>query len=150
SDGVGVVVLKPLAAALADGDPIYAVVQGSAVSNDGRASGALTTPAPEGQKEVLKLAYEQAGVAPGQVGYVEAHGTGTRGGDPVEIQALAAVLGQGRPPDRPCWIGSAKSNIGHTEGAAGVAGFIKVALALHHRTIPPSLHVAELNPAVPW
>ena len=150
SEGVGVVVLKRLSSALADGDRVYAVVRGSSVNNDGRASGAMSTPAMAGQEEVLREAYRTAGVAPHQVHYVEAHGTGTAIGDPVEATALAAVLGEGRPSDRPLTIGSVKTNIGHTEGAAGIAGFIKAALALHHREVPPSLHSENLNPAIPW
>ena len=150
SDGVGVVALKPLARAQADGDPVYAVIRGGALNNDGQGSGTLMTPSREGQEAVLRAAYRHAGVRPGRVGYVEAHGTGTVAGDPVELAALGAVLGEGRAADRPCLVGSVKTNIGHTEGAAGVAGLIKAALALKHRTVPPSLHLRTPNPAVPW
>ena len=150
SEGAGLVVLKPLSSALRDGDRIYALIRGSAVNNDGRSSGFLTTPGGVGQEEALRLAYRHAGVSPGEVDYVEAHGTGTRAGDPVEIQALGAVLGEGRALGARCRIGSVKTNIGHTESAAGVAGLIKVALALHHRAFPASLQVQELNPAIPW
>jgi myxalamid-type polyketide synthase MxaE and MxaD len=150
SEGAGLVVLKPLSRALHDGDRIYALIRGSAVNNDGRSSGFLTTPGGAGQEEALRLAYRHAGVSPGAVDYVEAHGTGTRAGDPVEIQALGAVLGEGRAADAPCRIGSVKTNIGHTESAAGVAGLIKVALALHNCGFPASLQVRELNPAIPW
>ena len=150
SDGAGVIVLKPLAAAAADGDRIYAVIRGSAMNNDGRSSGSMGTPSREGQEALLRSAYADAGVAPGSVHYVEAHGTGTRAGDPVELGALAAVLGRERPAGEPLWVGSVKSNIGHTEGAAGVAGLIKAALALHHGTIPASLHFEQPNPRVPW
>lgn len=149
SDGVGLVLLKPLSKALEDGNPIHAVIRGSAVNNDG-ASSLLMTPSRSGQEAVLRRAYEDAGVPPCSVGYVEAHGTGTRVGDPVEIGALAAVVGQDRPPDRPCVVGSIKGNIGHTEGAAGVAGLIKAALMLRHRMIPKTLHLDELNPAIEW
>jgi myxalamid-type polyketide synthase MxaE and MxaD len=150
SEGAGVVVLKPLARALADGDRVYATILGTAVNNDGRSSGFLTTPGPAGQEEMLRLAYERAGVLPADVTYVEAHGTGTRAGDPVEIQALGTVLGEGRPLERPCRIGSVKTNIGHTEGAAGMAGLIKVALSLSHRTLVPSLHCETPNPSISW
>ena len=150
SEGCGVVALKPLRAALAEGDRIYAVILGSAVNNDGRSSGYLSTPARAGQEALLRRAYAAAGVSPGQVQYVEAHGTGTRAGDPVEIEALGNVLQEGRPEGQVCRIGSVKTNLGHTEGAAGVAGLIKVALSLHHRVLPPSLHFQEPNPAIPW
>lgn len=150
SEGVGIVVLKPLAAALKDGDPVHAVIRGTAVNNDGKSSGYMTTPGRRGQEEVLRKAYRDAGVSPGQVQYVEAHGTGTVAGDPVELAALGSVLSADRPPGRLCYVGSVKTNIGHTEGAAGVTGLIKTALALKHRMIPASLHVRELNPAIAW
>ncbi|HMB08389.1 MAG TPA: beta-ketoacyl synthase N-terminal-like domain-containing protein, partial [Isosphaeraceae bacterium] len=148
-EGVGVVVLKPLARALADGDPVYAVIRGGAVNQDGRSNG-LTAPNRQAQEEVLRASYRQAGVAPGQVQYVEAHGTGTFLGDPIEAKALGAVLAEGRAAGAPCALGSAKTNIGHLEAAAGVAGLIKVALALKHRAIPPSLHFRAPNPHVPF
>jgi myxalamid-type polyketide synthase MxaE and MxaD len=150
SEGAGLVVLKPLDRALADGDRIYAVIRGSAINNDGRSSGSMGTPSRLGQEELLRSAYRDAGVPPARVGYVEAHGTGTRAGDPVELAALGAVLGEGRATGDKALVGSAKTNIGHTEGAAGVAGLIKAALALHHRTIPASLHCRELNPVIRW
>ena len=149
SEGAGVVVLKPLSKALADGDPIYAVIRGSAVNQDGRSNG-LMAPNPLAQEAVLREAYRQAGVSPGKVQYVEAHGTGTLLGDPIEAQALGAVLGVDRAPGRNCAVGSVKSNLGHLEAAAGIAGLIKVALALRHREIPPSLHFAEPNPHIPF
>jgi acyl transferase domain-containing protein len=150
SEGAGVVVLKPLSSALADGDDVYAVIRGSAVNNDGDSGGLLMTPSRPGQEAVFEEAYRSAGVSPGEVQYVEAHGTGTSVGDPVEMQALGAVIGEGRPDDHPCVVGSVKTNIGHTEGAAGVAGLIKVALALKLKTIPPSLHLRAPNPNIPW
>lgn len=150
SDGAGVVVLKPLARARVDGDRIYAVIRGSAVNNDGRSSGSMGTPSRAGQEALLRAALTDAGVAPAAVGYVEAHGTGTRAGDPVELGALGAVLAEGRNPLHRARIGSVKTNIGHTEGAAGAAGFIKAALTLYHARIPASLHCRELNPAVDW
>lgn len=150
SDGVGAVILKPLEQALADGDRVRAVVVGSAAGNDGQTSGYLVTPGITGQQQVLRRAYRHAGIDPADVDYVEAHGTGTRVGDSVELRALATVLGAGRPGGRPCWVGSVKTNIGHAEAAAGIAGFIKTVLCLQHRTVPPSLHVNEPNPALEW
>jgi acyl transferase domain-containing protein/NADPH:quinone reductase-like Zn-dependent oxidoreductase/acyl carrier protein len=150
SEGIGVVLLKPLAQAQADGNPIYAVIRGSATNNDGRSSGFLMTPGREGQKAVVRMACRNAGILPGQIQYVEAHGTGTSVGDPVETQALGEVLSEGRPADGRCFIGSAKANIGHTEAAAGMAGMIKTALCLKNRTIPPSLHFQEPNPNIFW
>ena len=150
SEGVGIVALKLLSRALADGDPIQAVILGSAVNNDGKTGGFLGTPGREGQEDVLRKAYRAAGVDPGQVQYVEAHGTGTSAGDPVELQALGHVLAGDRPPGRPCRIGSVKTNIGHTEGAAGLAGLIKVVLCLKHKMIPPNLHFHQPSPAIPW
>lgn len=150
SEGAAVIVLKRLSDALAEGDPIIALIRGSAVNNDGRSSGSLGTPGVAGQSDMLRKAYDNAGVSPQTVHYVEAHGTGTRAGDPVELQALGNVLGAGRETDRPLWVGSVKTNIGHTEGAAGVAGLIKVALSLKHRAIPRSLHFETPNPEIPW
>ncbi len=149
SEGAGVVVLKPLSRALADADPIYAVVRGGAVNQDGRSNG-LMAPNPLAQEAVLREAYRRAGVSPGDVQYVEAHGTGTLLGDPIEVKALGAVLGIARPLDKPCAVGSVKTNIGHLEAAAGIAGLIKVALALKHREIPPNLHFREPNPYIPF
>jgi amino acid adenylation domain-containing protein len=148
-EGVGVVVLKPLAQAVADGDRVYAVIRGSAVNQDGRTNG-LSAPSRQAQEAVLRDAYRAAGVSPGAVQYVEAHGTGTFLGDPIEAKALATVLSGGRPAGRPCTLGSVKTNIGHLEAAAGIAGLIKVALALRHRAIPPSLHFVEPNPQIPF
>ena len=126
-EGAGVVVLKPLQKAQADGDSIYAVIRGSASNNDGRNSSVMT-PNQEAQEAVLRAAYLHAGIAPGEVQYVEAHGTGTSVGDPIEARALGAVMAEGRKPGVPCIIGSAKTNIGHLEAAAGIAGLIKAAL----------------------
>ena len=149
SEGVGVILLKPLTRALADGDPIYAVILGSAVNNDGQA-GLFVAPSRQGQEAVLRQAYHNAGVLPCRVHYIEAHGTGTAVGDPVEIQALGTILAEGRRKDRPFLVGSIKTNIGHTEAASGVAGVIKAALSLKHRLIPPSLHLKTPNPNIPW
>jgi phthiocerol/phenolphthiocerol synthesis type-I polyketide synthase C len=149
SEGVGAVILKPLSQAVADGDRVYAVILGSAVNQDGRTNG-LMAPNPRAQEEVLQAAYRQAGVSPGDISYVESHGTGTLLGDPIEAKALGVVLSQGRAAGARCRIGSVKSNIGHLEAAAGVAGLIKVALALHHRQLPPSLHFRTPNPHIPF
>src|SRR5579883_3206861 len=150
SEGIGVLVLKPLAAALAAGDPIYALIRGSAVNSDGRSNGLLVAPSKPGQEAMLREAYRDAELDPALVGYVEAHGTGTRAGDPVEVEALGSVLGNGRPADRPCLIGSVKTNIGHTEAASGVAGLIKAALCLQHRQVPANLHLRKPNPSIAW
>ena len=147
SEGAGLVLLKPLAQAQADGDSIYAVIRGSAVNQDGFSKG-MAAPSAQAQAEVLKAAYRQAAVAPSKVTYVEAHGTGTKLGDPVEAQALGEVLAKGRSRKQACAIGSVKTNIGHTETAAGVAGLIKAALVLKYREIPPSLHFEQPNPAI--
>lgn len=147
-EGAGVVVLKRLDDAVADGDPIYCVLLGGAVNHDGDGQ-ALTVPDAAAQQAALAQAYARAGVAPGEVGYVELHGTGTRAGDPVEARALGAVFGAGRDADRPLLVGSVKTNIGHLDAAAGVAGLIKVALSLRHGVLPASLNYAAPNPAIP-
>jgi amino acid adenylation domain-containing protein len=146
-EGAGLVVLKPLSQAEIDGDTIYAVIRGAAINQDGRTNG-LTAPSRAAQEAVLRAAYRHAGVVPAQVDYVEAHGTGTLLGDPIELTALGSVLGEGRDADRPCALGSAKTNIGHLEAAAGVAGVIKTALMLHHGALPPSLNYSRPNPLV--
>jgi phthiocerol/phenolphthiocerol synthesis type-I polyketide synthase B len=150
SEGAGLIVLKRLDQAVKDGDRIYAVIRGSATNNDGRSSGSMGTPSRLGQEELLRAAYKDAEVSPGEVGYVEAHGTGTRAGDPVELGALSAVLSEGRTPGRRAFVGSVKTNFGHTEGAAGIAGLIKAALCVHHGAVPASLHCKQLNPNIPW
>lgn len=146
-EGAGMVVLKPLERARADGDPIYAVIRGSAVNQDGRSEG-MAAPDRDAQIAVLRSAYRQAGISPDRVQYIEAHGTGTRVGDRVELEALASVISENRDRAYPCAVGSVKTNIGHLETAAGIAGLIKVALCLHHRQIPPSLHATPLNGAI--
>jgi acyl transferase domain-containing protein/thioesterase domain-containing protein len=145
--GVGVVVLKRLADAAADGDDVWAVVLGSAVNNDGAHKAGYTAPSIEGQAEVIAEALAMAGVEPSSIGYVEAHGTGTRLGDPIEIAALERAFTAGPPATR-CAIGSVKANIGHADAAAGVAGLIKATLALRHRQIPPSPNFESPNPAI--
>nr|HRC87740.1 polyketide synthase [Thermoanaerobaculia bacterium] len=144
-EGAGVVVLKPLSAALADGDFLYCVIKAAGINNDGYSNG-LTAPNPEAQAAMLREAYARAGVGHNDVHYVETHGTGTMLGDPIEAGALGSVLGRGRPSDRPLKIGSVKTNIGHLEAAAGMAGLIKTCLAMCHRTLPPTLHFQSPNP----
>jgi acyl transferase domain-containing protein/acyl carrier protein len=150
SEGAGLVLLKSLSQALADGDRIHALILGSSVNNDGGASGLLVAPSADAQEEMLARAYEDAGVSPGEVDYLEAHGTGTRVGDPVELKALAAVLGRERPNDHPAQLGSVKANIGHTEAASGIAGLIKAVLVLENRLVPGNPHFREPNPNIPW
>jgi myxalamid-type polyketide synthase MxaE and MxaD len=147
SDGAGIVVLKTLSQAQRDGDRIVALIKGTAVNHDGRSNG-LMAPNGDAQQAVLTEAYRRAGVAPADVQYIEAHGTGTRLGDPIEVQALGAVLTPERPADRRCLLGSVKTNIGHSEAAAAIAGVIKTALAMQHRVIPPTLHFTEPNPLI--
>jgi acyl transferase domain-containing protein len=148
-EGGGVVVLKTLTAALADGDDVHAVIRGEAVNQDGRSNG-LTAPNRFAQEEVVREAYARAGVSPRDVRYVEAHGTGTLLGDSIEARALGTVLGAGRASSSPCAIGSVKTNIGHLETAAGMASLVKVVLALKHRTIPATLHFETPNPHIPF
>jgi phthiocerol/phenolphthiocerol synthesis type-I polyketide synthase C len=148
-EGAGIVVLKLLSRALADGDRVYALIRGSSVNNDGRTNG-LTAPSRLGQEGVLREAYARAGVAPHLVSYIEAHGTGTSLGDPIEVEALGNVIAQGRTPGDECLLGSVKTNIGHLEAAAGIAGLIKTVLAIFHGEIPPSLHFKCPNPNIPF
>ncbi|MEU9735429.1 beta-ketoacyl synthase N-terminal-like domain-containing protein, partial [Streptomyces sp. NPDC048002] len=148
-EGAGLVVLKPLARALADGDDVHCVIAGSATGNDGGGE-SLTVPTPEGQQRVLTRAYDRAGIDPTHVQYVELHGTGTRRGDPVEAAALGAAVGTAaRHAGRSVAVGSVKTNIGHLEGAAGIAGLLKTVLALRHRQLPPSLNYEQAHPDIP-
>ena len=149
-EGGAVVVLKPLAAALADGDPVYCVIRGSAVNNDGAGTGGgLTVPNAAAQAEVLRAAQRRAGVRPGEVQYVELHGTGTPVGDPVEAAALGEVFRAGRNAEFPLAVGSAKTNVGHLEGAAGIVGLLKAVLCVRERRIPASLNYQTPNPRIP-
>lgn len=145
SEGAAVVALKRLSDALADGDPIWGVIRGTAVNHDGRSAG-LTTPNPTAQRMAIESALADANVDPSDVGLIEAHGTGTSLGDPIEIEALASVYGAGR--SRPLFIGTAKANVGHTEAAAGVTGLVKAVLSVRHAEIPKLLHFESLNPAI--
>ncbi|MGX9922376.1 non-ribosomal peptide synthetase/type I polyketide synthase [Streptomyces sp. NPDC002248] len=147
AEGVGLVALKRLSDALRDGDPIHAVLTGSGVNQDGRTPG-ITVPSGEAQTRLVREVCADAGISPGQLQYVEAHGTSTPVGDPIEANALARVLAEGREPGAACYVGSVKTNIGHTESAAGIAGLIKTALAVEHKVIPPHLHLDTLNPAI--
>ncbi len=148
-EGCGVVVLKRLGDAEADGDRIWGVVRGSAVSQTG-AGLAVTVPSGRAQERVMVEALARAGISADEVDYVEAHGAGTAVGDAVEASAIAAVYGQGREEDRPVWIGSVKTNIGHLEGAAGMASLIKVVLGMRHGTLPKHLHFSEPSPEIDW
>ncbi|MEZ0612223.1 SDR family NAD(P)-dependent oxidoreductase [Fibrella sp. WM1] len=149
SEGVGVVVLKRLDRALADGDRIQAVLIGSAVNQDGRTP-TITTPDAEAQKAVMRMACQRAGISPAQVTYVEAHGTGTSAGDPVEAAAIGAVYGRNSGRTQPVWVGSCKANIGHTEAASGIAGLIKSVMCVQHRQVPPQLYANTPNPRIPF
>ncbi|WP_433574962.1 beta-ketoacyl synthase N-terminal-like domain-containing protein [Nocardia brasiliensis] len=146
--GCGITVLKRLSEAIADGDHIHAVLRGSAVNNDGRDRAGFTAPGVRGQFEVVRAAQHAAGVTPSSVTYVEAHGTGTRVGDPIEVAGLNQAFTDGNSREQPCLLGSVKGNIGHTDAAAGIAGFIKTVLAVEHGVIPPSLHYSEPNPDI--
>ncbi|MDY6949882.1 MAG: SDR family NAD(P)-dependent oxidoreductase [Thermodesulfobacteriota bacterium] len=145
SDGCGVVVLKRLSQALEDKDNVLAVIRGTAINHDGASNG-LTAPNGLAQEAVIRRALSNAGLSPADIAYVEAHGTGTSLGDPVEFKALEAVFGQDRPKDYPLVIGSVKTNIGHTEASAGIAGLIKTILSMEHNHIPKHLHFENLNP----
>ncbi|WP_404790315.1 type I polyketide synthase [Altericista sp. CCNU0014] len=147
-EGCGTVVLKRLQDALRDGDRILATIRGSAINQDGHSNG-ITAPNGPAQEAVLRRALANAEATPAEIGYVELHGTGTSLGDPIEAEALGNVLAQGRSPGDRCAVGSVKTNIGHLEAAAGIAGLIKVVLALQHRQIPASLHFQQPNPYIP-
>jgi acyl transferase domain-containing protein len=149
SEGCAVIALKRLSDALADGSPILAVIRSSAVNSDGRSSG-LTVPNGLAQQALLRTALHEAELTPADIDYIEAHGTGTPLGDPIEVEALGAVMCEGRLATRPLAIGSVKTNIGHTEAASGLAGLLKVVMALNHEAIPPHLHFSNPNPGIAW
>ncbi|MBD8498536.1 type I polyketide synthase [Paenibacillus arenosi] len=146
-EGAGIVLLKPYSQALADGDSIYALIRGTAVNQDGHSAG-LTVPRGEAQQTLMREAYANAGVLPSEIQYVEAHGTGTPVGDPIEANALGTVLSEGRRDGEFCYIGSVKTNFGHTEAAAGIAGLIKAALSIQNAQIPKHLHLINPNPGI--
>lgn len=146
-EGCGMVVLKPLAAAQRDGDNILAIVKGSAITQDGRSHG-LTAPNGPSQEKVIHKALQEANIKPKAINYLEAHGTGTSLGDPIEVNTFSRLLTKNRPKDQPLWIGSAKTNIGHLEAAAGMAGLIKTILILKNKTVPAHLHFNKLNPGI--
>ena len=147
-DGAGVVVLKRLDQALADGDQIHAVIKGSATNNDGASKVGFTAPSAKGQAEVIAMAQAKADVHPDSISYIEAHGTGTSLGDPIEVSALTEVFRSRTDQKQFCALGSVKSNVGHLETAAGIAGLIKTVLALKHKQIPPTLHFNTPNPEI--
>jgi len=149
AEGCAVVVLKRLSDAQANGDNILALIRGTAANQDGRSNG-LTAPNGAAQEAVIREALAKSQVKPSAVSYVEAHGTGTSLGDPIEVQALGAVLGEDRSQGAPLLIGAVKTNLGHPEAVSGIAGLLKVILALQHKSIPATLHVKNLNPHVPW
>jgi acyl transferase domain-containing protein/acyl carrier protein len=148
-EGCGVIVLRRLSDAMAAGNRILAVIRGSAVNHDGVSSG-ITVPNGAAQEQVIRNALAAGGVDPRQVSYIEAHGTGTALGDPIELAALRAVFREGRPPEDPLAVGSVKTNLGHLEGAAGIAGLMKLVLALENGEIPPHLHFRDPNPHFEW
>ena len=147
AEGAGMVLLKPLRAAIRDGDHIYSVIRATALNQDGRTQG-MTVPSQNAQESLLRTVCERADIDPVEIQYIEAHGTGTPVGDPIEANALASVLCEHRDDEQPCWIGSVKTNIGHLEAGAGIASVIKVALALKHKRIPAHLHFETPNPAI--
>ncbi len=146
-EGAGIVVLKPLAQARADGDRVYAVIRSTVVNQDGKTNG-ITVPNPDAQAAMIRAACGQAGIPPHALQYVEAHGTGTAVGDPLETTAIGEVIAVNRKPDDACFVGSVKTNIGHLEAGAGIAGLIKTALAMKHGYIPPHLHFQTPNPLI--
>ena len=150
SEGVGLLVLRRLSDAVREGDRILGLILGTALTNGGRGGGSISTPSEAGQRQAMLDALDDAGAEPASIQYVEAHGTGSRAGDPVELAAIASVYGGGCGRSSPCRTGSVKSNIGHAESAAGVAGIIKTLQAFQHRLFPPTLHVERPNPAIDW
>jgi len=148
-EGAAIVVLKPLSQAIQDRDRIYATICGSATNQDGHTQG-ITVPSVQAQQALIRDVCQQAAIAPHEISYVEAHGTGTAVGDPIEAEAIGTILSQGRAQDNPCLVGSIKSNMGHLEAAAGIAGLIKASLVLYHQEVPPNLHFETPNPNIPF
>ena len=146
-EGCGIVILKPISQALKDGDRVLAIIPSTSVNQDGASNG-LTAPNITAQKDLMRASFKNTHFEPHTISYIEAHGTGTSLGDPIEVKALAEIYGQGRTKENPLMISSVKTNIGHTEAAAGIAGLIKVILALQHKEIPPHVHFTQLNPHI--
>lgn len=149
SEGCGIIVLKRLSDAQRDGDNILGVIKGSAVNQDGRSNG-FTAPNVKAQERLLRAALKDAGLTPSQIGFIEAHGTGTKIGDPIEMEAIAGVFAAAKTKEHPLWVGSAKSNIGHTEGVAGMAGMMKALLAIQKGIVPKNLHFKTPNELIDW
>jgi len=147
SEGCGMIVLRPLSRALQDGNRIYATIIGSAVNQDGKTNG-ISMPNPRAQVAVMHAAYKDAEIDPSMVDYVEAHGTGTAAGDPIEAQSIGKVIGKCQNRKGVCYVGSVKTNIGHLEPASGIAGLIKLSLAMSHEIIPPNIHFRTPNPKI--
>ncbi|HSX83972.1 MAG TPA: type I polyketide synthase, partial [Cellvibrio sp.] len=147
-EGAGIIIIKTLDQAIADKDEIYAVIRNTGVNQDGHTQNGISFPSAEAQQRLIEKVYREAAINPLDVGYIEAHGTGTQAGDPIEIASLAAVFTPGRPIATPCFVGSVKSNFGHTESAAGVAGIIKASLSIKHGAILPNLHFNNPNPNI--
>ncbi|MEM9017075.1 MAG: polyketide synthase, partial [Verrucomicrobiota bacterium] len=148
-EGAGMFVIKPLSKAQADGDRIYCTIKAAVINQDGNTS-SMTVPGVETQAEMLRIAYDQAGLEPNRVRYMEAHGTGTPVGDPIETRALGQILSQGRDKNDYCLLGSVKTNVGHLESGSGVAGVAKAALVLHHDQVPANLNFKNPNPNIPF
>ncbi len=148
-EGAAMVLIKPLSDAIANRDPIYAVIRSAVVNQDGHTS-SMTVPGVEGQSAMLRKAYRDANIDPAHVSYMEAHGTGTPVGDPIEATALGNVLCEGRTSDNKCLIGSVKTNVGHLEAGSGIVGFLKAALVLHHDSVPPNRNFETPNPNIPF
>jgi acyl transferase domain-containing protein len=147
-EGIGAVVLKPLDAALRDNDTIRAVIRGSGVNQDGRTPG-ITMPSKDAQAMNIRAVYKAAGLGYDRTAYFEAHGTGTQAGDPTELGAISETFAETRNPDDPIFVGSVKTNIGHLEGCAGIAGLVKGVLMLEKGLIPPNLYFENVNPRIP-
>lgn len=147
-EGAGILVIKTLTRAIEDNDNIYALIRSSGVNQDGRTQNGISFPSSEAQRELIRKVYTDSGIDPLDVGYVEAHGTGTQAGDPIEISSIASVVADKRSVDNPCYVGSIKTNIGHTESAAGVAGIIKASLSVNKGRILPNLHFNKPNPKI--
>ncbi|MDR7090940.1 type I polyketide synthase [Cellvibrio fibrivorans] len=147
-EGAGIIIIKTLEQAIADKDEIYAVIRNTGVNQDGHTQNGISFPSAEAQQRLIEKLYREAAINPLDVGYIEAHGTGTQAGDPIEISSLSAVFTPGRPVETPCFVGSVKSNFGHTESAAGVAGIIKASLSIKNGAILPNLHFNNPNPNI--